>query len=204
MPDQEVAWNLWASQLWEKEKRATWQCDRQLAEPWTWTASKVLALHYFGLWRALGSSLYLVGVFGSRFVFSHPESMCFANVSNSSVLRVVLQVWCRLLMPRKFNKIITEFKSEVGIDSGCENSFTNSSVQNSPENQLAIVSAKKERSSVQDLVAETDSEALPTTLWRKFRNEPPRGCSNNVNCCNLQLFLYRSRYVKRQLEFRLR
>ena len=61
-------------------------------------------------------------------------------------------------------QIITETKSEVRIEKGCANSFTNSCVQNSLENQPVIVSAKKERSSVQDLVTETDSEALPTTL----------------------------------------
>ena len=63
-------------------------------------------------------------------------------------------------MPRKFNKVNTETEYEVRIDSGCENSFTNSCVQNSPENRLSIVSERKERKSVQDLVTETNSEAV--------------------------------------------
>ena len=55
---------------------------------------------------------------------------------------------------------ITEMKSEVSIDSGCANSLTNRCVQNSPENQLAIVSAEKDHTSVKDRVMEAKSEAV--------------------------------------------
>jgi hypothetical protein len=54
---------------------------------------------------------------------------------------------------------ITETKSEVSSYSGCANPLTNSCVQNSPEIQLAIVSAKK-HTSVKDRVMDTNSKAV--------------------------------------------
>ena len=71
--------------------------------------------------------------------------------------------WCPLLMPWKFK--VTETNTEVS-NKYCANFkfLTINCVQNLPTNELSIVSTKKECTSVEDRVVETNSKAVVRRL----------------------------------------
>ena len=65
--------------------------------------------------------------------------------------------WCPLLMPWKFK--VTETNTEVRNEH-CANFLTINCVQDLPTNELSIISTKKECTSVEDRVVETNSKAV--------------------------------------------
>ena len=78
--------------------------------------------------------------------------------------------WCLLLKPCKFKS--TKTKSEVSINSVCADFLTTNCNQKLIENEIAIISATKEYTSVEDPVTGTNSKSVGNlihilpTLWR--------------------------------------
>jgi hypothetical protein len=106
--------------------------------------------------------------------------------------------------PGNKNKEVMKTKFEVSVNLGCVNSLTNSCVQNSPENQLAIVSAKKGVSYICQGLSYGDEfwggeriDSCPANYLTHIKKTPERlfqqqsisrPARNRPQCrCNLQL-----------------
>ena len=94
--------------------------------------------------------------------------MMHATAPCSRVLRTMSSgcfSWCHLLMPWKFK--VRETNTEVSNEHYANFKFlTINCVQDLPTNELPIVSTKKERTSVEDRVVETNSKAVVRGLIR--------------------------------------